>query len=84
MTHSESDSGWTIGIRAQSFLVEGQSSAVVLLVEGNASFSEQRRNVGWRLVQNEIELCIGLFHFIPLEQTKVCPTQKMVLESKKR
>lgn len=84
MTHAESDSGRTIGIRSQCFLVEGKSPPEVLLVEGDASFAEQRRNVGRRLVEHEIELGIGLLHFVALQQAEVCSTQQMVLQELKK
>lgn len=80
MAHAESNSGRTIGIRTQGFLVKGKSTTEVLFIESNASLAEQRRDVGRRLIEHEIELDIGLFHFVTLEQAEVGTTQQMVLE----
>lgn len=79
MAHSQSDGGRAIGIRSQCLFVEGQRPTKVLFIESDACFAEQRRDIRRRLVEDEIELGIGLLHFITLEQTKVCSTQKMVL-----
>lgn len=40
MAHAQTNGSRTVGVRSQRFLVEGERSAKVLLVERNASLAE--------------------------------------------
>lgn len=79
MAHAQTHRCRTIRIRAQCLLVERQRTTIILPIERNTCFTQQRRYIRWRLIQHEIELRIGLVHFVAFQQTKVCTAQQMVL-----
>lgn len=79
MAHAQTNRGRTIWIRPQCLLIKGQCATIVFFIERNARFTQQRRYVRWRLIQHEIELSIGLFHFVTFQQTKVCTAQQVIL-----
>lgn len=53
VSHPKSHGRWTVWVGSQSFLIESQSTSVVLLVEGNTSLTKQGGDVVWGLVERK-------------------------------
>ena len=70
-----------IGICSERFLIIREAPLVVFLIERDASFSQQRRNVIRRLIHDEVELRIGLVHLVALQQAEASATEQMVLNT---
>ena len=68
----------SIWIKLQRLFIMSQGILIILLVEGNASFANERWHIGGIRVQNEIELGIGLVELVTAQQAKVGTRQQVV------